>query len=169
MKNISKILAITAAVLLAGSAMAQVAVEKVTIHRTGGKLNAGKFGYSIVEQKIDKEEMIASGISYWEINCEGQGDKACRFTLENGTGTRVVTVHGLEFDGKVFTEYYNKLLDKVDAQLSRGKTSGKVEEEIFLEYQGRTSDVGVRFTAIWENGNRNGAAIIALTAEDITK
>lgn len=174
MKNMAKILATIAAVFLVGSATAQVAVEKVAVSKTGGKQYLGKFGYHSYEKKVNTEEWRVSGIPYYEINCKGEGAEACRFDmnierdLPDGE-LPTITVHGLEFDETIFFEHYNKLLDKVDARLKKGEASGKIEEEIFLEYQGRKSDIRVRFTAIWENGNRNGDALIALIAEDIAK
>ena len=128
----------------------------VTYHRTGGKpLPFGGIGYNSIHSQ--------SSLTLQEVrvDCKGKG-------AEHSYGAWEIdplqTSKGM-VDGQVLSRNEKKVIQAVDRELRRGHSSGTLDRTTTVKTD--NGDVTLCFAAAWQDGTRQGDAVIKLWVVEV--
>ena len=128
----------------------------VTYHRTGGKpLPFGGIGYNSIHSQFSPT------LQEVRVDCKGEGAAHSYGAWEID---QLPTSRGL-VDGKVLSRNEKKVIQAVDRELRRGHSSGTLDRTTTVKTD--NGDVTLCFAAAWQDGNRQGDAVIKLWVVEV--
>ena len=123
----------------------------VTYNRTGGKpLPFGGIGYNSIRSQWNPT------LREVQVDCNGKGAEHSYGAWEIDP---IPTSRGV-VDGQVLSRNEKKVIQAVDRELRRGHTSGTLDRTTTVKTD--NGDVTLCFAAAWQDGNRQGDAVIKL-------
>ena len=128
----------------------------VTYHRTGGKpLPFGGIGYNSIHSQWNPT------LQEVRVDCKGEG-------AEHSYGAWEIdplqTSKGM-VDGQVLSRNEKKVIQAVDRELRRGHSSGTLDRTTTVKTD--NGDVTLCFAAAWQDGTRQGDAVIKLWVVEV--